>query len=180
MQWGVSFPTMQAWDEKAVNAGTLHTLMNRGPWVGIIQLYDALKTWQWWPFYLAKSASGQPLETAVVLVVWVCQRWIDMTCQNSHAKIAPKPWAGTTQYLWHVLWFCKPVLFQEAVKNPLCRSADCSTELFPFLQPLLCREGLLPLQPDSGTEQALSWLSWQDRSPPADNPHENLRLIVQN
>lgn len=142
MQWEMSSPTMQARDEKE-DAGARHMLMNRGPWVGITQLYDALKTWQGWPFYLAKRASGQPLESAVVLVVWMCQRWIDMTCQNGHAKTAPELRTWTAQCFWHVLWFCKPVLLQEAVKNPLRRSASCFTEFFPFLQPLLCRGGCL-------------------------------------
>lgn len=70
----MSSPTTQTWDEKVINTGTQHMLMNRGLWMGIIQPYDALETWQGWPFYLAKRMSGQPLGTDIVLPVWVCQR----------------------------------------------------------------------------------------------------------
>lgn len=70
----MSSPTTQTWDEKVINTGTQHMLMNRGLWMGIIQPYDALETWQGWPFYLAKRMSGQPLGTDIVLAVWACQR----------------------------------------------------------------------------------------------------------
>lgn len=78
----------QAWDEKAINTGTQHMLMNGGLHVGIVQPHNVLKSWQGWPFYLAKSASGQPLGTDIIPVVQACQRWIDMTCQHGHVKIA--------------------------------------------------------------------------------------------
>lgn len=93
-QPATSSPTTQAWDEKAINTGTHHMLMNRGLQMGIIQPHTVLKTWQGQQFYLAKRASGQPLGTDIVPVVQACQRWIDVTCQNGHAKIAPKPWAS--------------------------------------------------------------------------------------
>lgn len=106
----------QAWDEKAINTGTQHMLMNRGLYVGIVQPHNVLKSWQGWPFYLAKSASGQPLGTDIIPVVQACQRWIDMTCQNGHVKTAPKPWAQNARCSWEALWFCKSMFLQDALR----------------------------------------------------------------
>ena len=121
--------------------------------MGIIQPHNVLKTWQGWPFSLAKRTSGQPLGTDVVPVARACQRRIDVTCQNGHAKIAPKPWAWNAQSFW----FSESAFFQDAL-----RLWSTSRVLhWPGLVLSSLRRGAWTMVP------ALHWPLFQDLQPPA-------------